>query len=169
MFEFLLSHLIRYPIQYCLPSSVLFSLLIHYVVMSKNSFWFNLNLWKLLKLELNLISAMYLGPWLHACPNVRLGFKIACIFRFCICGQFRVGVPNSAQKIGKTWFQLILPVRNHNVTKKSNGSQDARRGTQIYQMNRQINSFQNMCDMLKAKIDHLARKIDSLQKTPQNC
>ena len=37
-------------------------------------------------------------------------------------------------------------------------------GPQKYQMNRQINSFQNMCDMLDAKIDRLARKIDSLQK-----
>ena len=37
-------------------------------------------------------------------------------------------------------------------------------GPQIYQMNRQINSFQNMCDMLKAKIDGLARKTDFVQK-----
>ena len=29
-----------------------------------------------------------------------------------------------------------------------NESQDARRGSQIYQMDRQISSFQNMCDML---------------------
>ena len=43
-------------------------------------------------------------------------------------------------------------------------------GPQMYQMNRQINSFQKMCDMLWAKIDSLARKIDSLQKkkTSQN-
>ena len=34
----------------------------------------------------------------------------------------------------------------------------------MYQMNRQINGFQNMCDMLYAKIDHLARKIDSCKK-----
>ena len=33
-------------------------------------------------------------------------------------------------------------------------------GPQIYQMNRQTNSFQNMCDMLLAKIDRLAKKID---------
>ena len=37
-------------------------------------------------------------------------------------------------------------------------------GPQIYQINRQTNSFQNMCDMLKAKIDRLARKIDIVQK-----
>ena len=37
-------------------------------------------------------------------------------------------------------------------------------GPQMYQMNRQINSFQNVCDMLWAKIDSLTRKIDSLQK-----
>ena len=39
-------------------------------------------------------------------------------------------------------------------------------GPQIYQMNRQ-----NMCDMLSAKIDCLARKINFLQqkKTPKNC
>ena len=47
---------------------------------------------------------------------------------------------------------------------KSEGSQDARRGPQVNQVDRQINSFQNMCDMLKAKIDRLARKIDSLQQ-----
>ena len=35
-------------------------------------------------------------------------------------------------------------------------------GPQIYQINRQTNSFQNMCDMLSAKIYRLARKIDSL-------
>ena len=32
----------------------------------------------------------------------------------------------------------------------------------------QIISFQNICDMLKAKIDRLAMKINSFQKTPQN-
>ena len=37
-------------------------------------------------------------------------------------------------------------------------------GPQIYQINRQTNSFQNMCDMLWAKIDCLARKIDVMQK-----
>ena len=35
---------------------------------------------------------------------------------------------------------------------------------QMYQMNRQINSFQNMFDMLYAKIDCLARKIYFVQK-----
>ena len=48
--------------------------------------------------------------------------------------------------------------------KKSDGSQYAHRGPQIYQINRQYNSYQNMCDMLQAKIDHFARKLDSLQK-----
>ena len=37
-------------------------------------------------------------------------------------------------------------------------------GPQMYQMNCQIKSFQNMCDMLWPKIDSLARKIDSLQR-----
>ena len=37
-------------------------------------------------------------------------------------------------------------------------------GLQTYQMHRQIISLQNMCDMLRAKIDRLARKIDSLQQ-----
>jgi len=37
-------------------------------------------------------------------------------------------------------------------------------GAQIYQVDRQTNSFQNMYDMLEAKVDCLARKIDSLQK-----
>ena len=35
-------------------------------------------------------------------------------------------------------------------------------------MNRPINSFQNICDMPKAKIDSLARKIDSLKKTSKS-
>ena len=37
-------------------------------------------------------------------------------------------------------------------------------GPQMYQMNRQIDSFQNMSDMLWAKIDSLARTINSLQR-----
>ena len=37
-------------------------------------------------------------------------------------------------------------------------------GPQIYQMNHQTNSFQNMYGMLQANVDCLARKIDSLQK-----
>ena len=61
-------------------------------------------------------------------------------------------------------FQLILPVANHNVTKNLTGHRMHVEGPQIYQMNCQINSFQNMCDTLKAKINSLARKIDSLQK-----
>ena len=50
------------------------------------------------------------------------------------------------------------------MLQKSDGSQYARRGPQIYQINSQYNSYQNMCDMLQAKIDRFARKIDSLQK-----
>ena len=43
--------------------------------------------------------------------------------------------------------------------KKSNRSQDALlEGPQIFQISRQTNSFQNMDGVLKAKIDHLARK-----------
>ena len=61
----------------------------------------------------------------------------------------------------KTRFQLILPVPNHNVTKDLMGNRMHVEGPQTYQMNRQINSFQNVCDMLYAKIDRLARKIDS--------
>ena len=38
----------------------------------------------------------------------------------------------------------------------------------IAKINLWTNSFQNMCDMLLAKIDRLARKIDYLQKTPQH-
>ena len=56
-----------------------------------------------------------------------------------------------------TWFQLILPVPNHNVTKNLTGLRTHIEGPQIYQMNRQIDSFQNMCDKLQAKIDRLAR------------
>ena len=40
-------------------------------------------------------------------------------------------------------------------------------GSQMYQMNHQINSFQNMSDMLWAKIDSLARKIYFVQKNPK--
>ena len=58
----------------------------------------------------------------------------------------------------RTTFQLILPVHSHNVTNNLTDPQ----GPQIYQINRQTNSFQNMCNMLQAKIDRLCKK------TPQN-
>ena len=58
--------------------------------------------------------------------------------------------------------QLMMQVPNHNVTKNLTGHRMHVAGSQIYQMNCQINSFQNMCDMLKAKIDRLARKIEFL-------
>ena len=67
-------------------------------------------------------------------------------------------------KMHKTWFQLILPVANHNVTKNLTGHSMHVEGPQIYQMNRQINSFQKKCDMLQAKFDRLARKIKFVQK-----
>ena len=67
------------------------------------------------------------------------------------------------QSLLKKRFQLILPVANHNVKKNLTGHRMHVEGPQIYQMNCQINSFQNMCDMLFAKIDRLARKIDSMQ------
>ena len=60
-----------------------------------------------------------------------------------------------------TRSQLILPVPNHNVTKNLTDHRMHVECPQMYQMNRQINSFQNVCDMLYAKIDRLARKIDS--------
>ena len=41
-------------------------------------------------------------------------------------------------------------------------------GPQMYQMNRQINSFQNIWGMLLEKYYRLARKIDSLQKNTSN-
>ena len=55
-------------------------------------------------------------------------------------------------------IQLILLVANHNVTKNLTGHRMHVEGPQIYQMNRQTNSFLNMCDMLGAKIDGLSRK-----------
>ena len=61
-------------------------------------------------------------------------------------------------------FQVILPVGNHNVTKNLTGQRMHVAGSEIYQMNRHINSFQNMCDILEAKIDCLARIINSLKK-----
>ena len=48
----------------------------------------------------------------------------------------------------RTRFQLILPVHSHDVTKNLTGHRMNVEGTQIYYMNRQINSFQNMCEML---------------------
>ena len=63
-----------------------------------------------------------------------------------------------------TWFLLLLPVPKHKVTKNLAGHRIHLEGPQIYQMNCQINSFQNMCDMLKAKVDRLARKIEFVQK-----
>ena len=59
-----------------------------------------------------------------------------------------------------TRFQLIVLVADHNVTKNLTGHRMLVAGSQIYQINRQTNSFQNMCDMLWAKIDRLARKFD---------
>ena len=61
-------------------------------------------------------------------------------------------------RIFMTRFQLILPVADHNVTKNLMGHRIHVPGPQIYQINRQTNSFQNMCDMLYVKIDRLARK-----------
>ena len=57
-----------------------------------------------------------------------------------------------------TRFQVILPVGNHNVTKNLTGQRMHVAGSEIYQMNRHINSFQNMCDILEAKIDCLASR-----------
>ena len=51
-----------------------------------------------------------------------------------------------------TRFQLILPVANHNVTKNLTGHRMHVEGPQIYQMNSQTNSFQNMCDILYSEI-----------------
>ena len=53
-----------------------------------------------------------------------------------------------------TRFQLILPVHSHNVSKNLTGHRINVEGPLIYQINRQTNSFQIMCDML-LKIDRL--------------
>ena len=45
---------------------------------------------------------------------------------------------------------------SYNVTKNLTGHRLHVTCPQIYQMDRQINSFQNMCDLLQAKIDRLA-------------
>ena len=52
-----------------------------------------------------------------------------------------------------TRFQLILPVHSQNVTKNLTGHRMHVAGPQIYQINRQTNGFQNMCDVLNATID----------------
>ena len=57
-----------------------------------------------------------------------------------------------------------MSVPNHDVTKNLTDHRIHVEGPQIYQMNRQNNNCQNISDMLKAKIDRLARKINSLQK-----
>ena len=71
-------------------------------------------------------------------------------------------------RIFMTRFQLILPVADHNATKTLRAHRMHVAGPQIYQINRQKNSLQNMYGMLKATIDWLAKKIDFVQKTPQN-
>ena len=43
-----------------------------------------------------------------------------------------------------TRFQLILPLPNHDVTKNLTDHRMHVEGPQIFQINRQINSFQNM-------------------------
>ena len=67
-----------------------------------------------------------------------------------------------------TRFQLIPPAHSQNVINNLTGHRMHKEGPQICQINPQINSSQNMYGMLKATIDHLARKIDSVQKKPQN-
>ena len=61
-------------------------------------------------------------------------------------------------------FQLILPVDSQNVTKNRTGHRMHAEGSQICQINRWNNSFQNMYGMQKGTIDRLARKIDFVQK-----
>ena len=72
--------------------------------------------------------------------------------------------PKFNRDLVTTRFRLILPVHSHNVTKNLTGHRIHLEGPQIYQINRQTNSFQNMCDMLKAKVDRLARKIEFVQQ-----
>ena len=48
----------------------------------------------------------------------------------------------------KTWFQLILPVLNHNVTQNLTSHSMHVEGPQTNQMNRQNKSFHDMGDML---------------------
>ena len=58
----------------------------------------------------------------------------------------------------------MVSVSNHDVRKTLTDHRMHVEVPQIYQMNCQTNSFQNICDMLNAKIGRLARKINSLQK-----
>ena len=60
---------------------------------------------------------------------------------------FRLSVPE-LEPFFTTRFMIILPLMNHNVTKILRGYRMHVAGAQIYYMNHQINSFQNMCDML---------------------
>ena len=71
---------------------------------------------------------------------------------------------NGRACLNKTRFQLMVPVPNHNVTKNLTGHRMHIEGPEISLINRQINSFQNMYDMLQAKIDRLARKLVFVQK-----
>ena len=67
-----------------------------------------------------------------------------------------------------TRFQLKVPLPKHVVTKKSDGSLDARRGSLnilIEPLQQQLSGNWNM---LQAKIDRLATKICFVQKTPQD-
>ena len=60
--------------------------------------------------------------------------------------SFYVGVMKF--ELNMTRFQLILPVADHNVMKNLMGQRMHVEGPQIYQINRQTSSFQNMCDLL---------------------
>ena len=57
----------------------------------------------------------------------------------------------------------MVPVPNQDVTKNLTGCRIHVEGTQLSQIYRQINSFQDMHNMLKAKIDRLARKLVFVQ------
>ena len=63
--------------------------------------------------------------------------------------NFDVGVMKC--ELNMTRFQLILPVADHNVMKNLTGKKMHVEGPQIYQINRQTNSFQNISDMLNKR------------------
>ena len=62
-----------------------------------------------------------------------------------------------------TRFQLILPVHSHNVTKNLTGHRRHVEGPQIYQINQQTNSFQNMWHAIGKKWP-FGQEIDFVQK-----
>ena len=129
-----------------------------------------MNEWQAPLVSLFLPLSLPLSVFLSFCLSVFLSFCLSVFLFFCLFFVILVDISSSLFNFICLSFspcKIQLTFASDCVSKNVTPRRMLKNCFLIAQMNRQINSFQNISDVLYAKVDCLVRKFNYVQKRPR--